>query len=178
MTVDPNPPKSPADAAFAGAYRELRELAHQIFAGERQSQTLQATALVNEAFLRLQSCGAATAADRGQFLRAAAVAMRRILIEQARRRGRTKRGQGQPLISLDAAELASSGDLSRVLDVDEALEKLALEDSGLAELVRLRFYAGLDLSEVSGLTGRSERSLARDWAYARARLFEFLSADS
>lgn len=183
MTADP---PSPPDCTLAGArdfdavvvdvYRELRALAHGLFARERKEHTMQATALVHEAFLRLRSCGATTLGDRSLFLRAAAIAMQRILIEHARRHGAVKRGSGAHPTSLDSVELASSGNLDQILAIDEALAKLAVEDPGLADLVRLRFYGGLDTDELMAALNRSRRSVMRDWAYARARLFELLQS--
>ncbi|MBK8978546.1 MAG: sigma-70 family RNA polymerase sigma factor [Planctomycetes bacterium] len=161
------------DSEFLAMYQELRRLAHQMFARE-PSQTLQATALVNEAFLRLRHCGDATAADPARFRRAAAVAMRRILVDHARSRGALRRGGGKLPTSLDSVELATAGDLSQVLAVDEAIERLQAESPELAEVVRLRFYAGLQVAEVARTLDRSERSVQRDWTFAKARLYRFL----
>lgn len=162
------------DQQFLSAYQELRRLAHQMFARERAGQTLQATALVNEAFLRLRDCGDATAADPVRFRRAAAVAMRRILVDHARSRGALRRGGGRLPASLDSVELAAAGDFVQVLAVDEAIERLATESPELAEVVRLRFYAGLDVAEAARTLERSERSVQRDWTFAKARLYRFL----
>ncbi|MBK8977825.1 MAG: sigma-70 family RNA polymerase sigma factor [Planctomycetes bacterium] len=159
------------------AYKELRRLAQAMFSGERPSHTLQATALVHEAWLQLRHVGDETAAEPGRFRRAAAVAMRRILIAHARARGRHKRGGGFVPRSLDSVELAATGALDEVLAVDEAIDRLEVEAPDLVEVVRLRFYAGLEVAEVAKTLGRSERSVARDWAYARTRLFQLLRDD-
>ena len=171
------PSPLPADAAFASAYEELHRLAHALFAREPK-QTLQATALVNEAFLRLRSCGDETASDPVRFRRYAAVAMRRILIDHARGRAREKRGGGRLPTSLDSVELCTAGDFEQILCVDEAIERLEAEAPELAEVVRLRFYAGLGVAEVAQMLARSERSILRDWSYAKARLFQLLGDGS
>ena len=171
----PQPPGDGANQQFLSIYQELRRLAHLMFAGERGARTLQATALVHEAFLRLRDCGEATAADPVRFRRAAAVAMRCILIDHARSRGSARRGGGLLPASLDSVELAAAGDFTQVLAVDEAIERLAAESPELAEVVRLRFYAGLEVAEVARTLDRSERSVQRDWTFAKARLFRFLN---
>jgi RNA polymerase sigma factor (TIGR02999 family) len=153
------------------AARHRREL----FTGERAGHTLQATALVNEACLRLRSCGDATASDPQRFRRAAALAMRRVLIEHARGRQRVKRGERRLPAALDSVELASAGEFEQVLEIDDAIERLAREAPEVAELVRLRFDAGLDVRAAAEALGVSERSAQRDWSFARARLFQLHS---
>jgi len=162
------------DQQFLTAYQQLRHLAQRMFAGERASHTMQATALLNEAWLQLRACGDATAADPLRFRAAAAVAMRRILIAHARSKHRQKRGGDWVPQSLDSVELASADKFDEVLAVDEAIERLAAEAPELAELVRLRFYSGLEVAEVARALDRSERSVARDWAYAKTRLYQLL----
>lgn len=162
------------DAAFLAAYAQLRQLAQRLFADERTDHTLQATALVNEAWLRLRTCGEATAADPARFRRAAAMAMRRILIEHARSRGRQKRGKGLTPTSLDSVVLAGGGDFEQILAIDDAIETMAAEAPEFAELVRLRFYAGLDVAAAAEALGKSERTTQREWTYAKARLFQLL----
>lgn len=164
----------PSDKQFLAMYEELRRLAAMLFAGERGNHTLQATALLNEAFLRLRSCGDETVGDPLRFKAAAANAMRRALIAHARTRNRQKRGGGFVPLSLDSVELASAGAFDEVLAVDEAIERLQQEAPELAEIVRLRFYAGLEVAEVARVTQRSERSVARDWTYAKTRLYQLL----
>lgn len=163
-----------ADDAFASAYEELRRLAHSLFAREAGAHTLQTTALLNEAFLRLRSSGDEIVSDPARFRRCAAVAMRRILIEHARGRASLKRGERSLPRSLDSVELCARGDFEQVLAVDDAIEHLANESPDLAEVVRLRFYAGLEITEVANAMTRSERSIKRDWTYAKARLFQLL----
>ena len=159
------------DALFARVYDELRRLARAQLAGERSTHTLQATALVHEAYLRLRGELGLAQAEPGRFYGAAAEAMRRILIDHARRQGAQKRG-GRPVrepLPLDAAaeELAPQF----VLELDEALECLSQDDPRAAEIVRLRFYVGLTEAEVAEALRRSERSVRREWAYARAWLY-------
>lgn len=168
----------PPDRQFLAMHEELRRLAHQLFAGERGSHTLQATALLNEAYLQLRGCGDETAGDPVRFKAAAANAMRRVLIAHARSRGRRKRGGGFVPRSLDSVELAAAGAFDEVLAIDEAIERLRQEAPELVEVVRLRFYAGLEVAEVARATQRSERSVARDWAYARTRLYQYLRGGS
>jgi RNA polymerase sigma factor (TIGR02999 family) len=179
MSEEPRDPATDAEAAapdlqFLAMYRELRRLADQLFAGERGNHTLHATALLNEAYLQLRSCGEETAADPLRFKAAAASAMRRILIAHARTRSRQKRGGGFVPQSLDSVELAAAGAFDEVLALDEAIERLQQEEPELAAVVRLRFYAGLEVNEVARALDRSERSVARDWTYARTRLYQLL----
>lgn len=163
-----------SDAAFVAALGQLRAMAQALLAKERAGHTLQATALVNEAFLRLRAVDPAVAADPQHFLRASAVAMRHVLIDHARGRNRAKRGEGALPKSLDSVELATSGQIEQVLAVDDAIEIMARDAPQFAELVRLRFYAGLDVASAARVLGKSERTIEREWTYARARLFRLL----
>ena len=153
-------------------YDELRRLAAARMAQESASQTLQATALLHEAWLRLVGDGDRTWQNRAHFFGAAAEAMRRILVENARRKARLKRGGG--LVRLDVAdlELAATTPDEKVLLMDEALEKLAVEDPDKARLVVLKFFGGLTNQEVAEHLGVTERTVERQWAYARTWLFQ------
>jgi RNA polymerase sigma factor (TIGR02999 family) len=167
-----------ADELLPIVYDELRTLAAQRLTNEKPGQTLSATALVHEAYLRL--VGPANAqgwASRGHFFAAAAEAMRRILINRARDKNRQKRGGGFRRIDLDQIELALETDGDELLALDESLEKLALEDSVAAELVKLRFFAGLTLRDTAEAMGLSLRTAERQWAYARAWLYDRLRRD-
>jgi len=166
------------DSQFLGAYQELRRLAQLLFAGERTAHTLQATALLNEAWMQLRHRGDATAADSVRFRQAAAIAMRRILITHARGKHCQKRGGHWVPQSLDSVEIAARGAFDEVLAIDEAMERLQAEAPDLAEVVRLRFYSGLEVAEVAQALDRSERSVARDWVYAKTRLFQLLREDA
>ena len=154
-------------------YDELRKLAAQRLAQENPGQTLQATALVHEAYLRLVDADKAQAWNsRGHFFAAAAEAMRRILVENARRKKSRKHGGGMVRRDLDALDVAAPPSDQDVLALDEALNRLTTVDKAAAEVVRLRFFAGLPLPEVAQLLGISPRTADRLWAYARAWLHQ------
>ena len=157
-------------------YNELRRLAAQKLAQEKPGQTLQGTALVHEAYLRLVAGVDATAtcdrhfADSRHFFAVAAEAMRRILIEQARRKGRQKRGGGRAREQFNEANVVANEPRADLLAVDEALDRLAATDREAAELVKLRYFVGLTLPEAAKVLTISPRSADRLWAYARAWL--------
>lgn len=155
-------------------YEELRKLAAHKMAGEREGHTLQATALVHEAYSRLvgQDEPAEQHWDgRGHFFSAAAQAMRRILIESARRKQTLKRGKDQARQTWDESKIGMGVSPDEVLAVDEALTKLKEEDPKLAELVELRYFAGLTIPETAAALGISTSTVDRHWACARAWLF-------
>ena len=153
-------------------YDELRKLAAQRLAQEKPGQTLQATALVHEAYLRLVEVDEAQHWDsRGHFFAAAAEGMRRILVDQARRKRRPKHGGDRKRIDLNEALSVCPEANDDVLALDEALAGLAREEPGKAELVKLHFFAGLSLDEAGAILGISERTAKRHWAYARAWLY-------
>jgi RNA polymerase sigma factor (TIGR02999 family) len=157
-------------------YDELRRLAAQKLAGEKPGQTLSATALVHEAYLRLIGPGEeASWNSRGHFFAAAAEAMRRILINRARDKMRHKRGGGWKRIDLDKLSVADQAADEELIALDDCLERLAQEDPACAELVKLRFFAGLTQEEAAAALGLPRRSADRTWAYARAWLCEALS---
>jgi RNA polymerase sigma factor (TIGR02999 family) len=164
-------------------YDELRRLAAQKLAHETPGQTLQPTALVHEAYLRLVGAGEQPHwAGRGHFLAAAAEAMRRILVENARRKQRSKRGGGrkrvdlaeqhEPVTPSPVEQLALDED---ILALDQALPRLAEEDAATAEVVRLHFFAGLSIEQVAEVLGVSRATAYRQWAYARAWLRDAMS---
>jgi len=153
-------------------YDELRKLAAAKLAQERPGQTLQATALVHEAYLRLVDVEKAQQWDsRGHFFAAAAEAMRRILVENARWKGRLKRGGEHRRVDLDEAVSLVESPGEELLSLNEALEKLAGKELCKAELVKLRYFAGFSLDEAAELLGISRATAKRYWAYARAWLF-------
>ncbi len=159
-------------------YLELHRMAEQRLAGEQPGQTLQPTALVHDAWLQLVDAeGRARFSSRAHFFGAAAQAMRRILIDRARRRKAEKRGQGAEHIDLDAVEVAATASDGALLQLDEALDKLAVEDPPSAELVRLRFFVGMKLDEAAEALGISERTAKRYWQFARAWLYDELRRD-
>jgi RNA polymerase sigma factor (TIGR02999 family) len=151
-------------------YGELRKLAAHKMAGEAPGQTLQPTALVHEAWLRLVGNEEAKFANQAHFFSAAAEAMRRILVENARRKQRLKHGRGQQRVELDTLDVAITSDDDHLLAVDDALDKLAALDAPAADLIKLRFFAGLPNVEAARLLDLPERTAKRTWAYARAWL--------
>jgi RNA polymerase sigma factor (TIGR02999 family) len=155
-------------------YDELRLLAAQKLAREAPGQTLQPTALVHEAWLRLVGAEDRGFQNRAHFFGAAAEAMRRILVENARRKQRLKHGGGQRPLDLSQVDVAMASDDETVIAVSEAMDRLALHDAPGAELIRLRFFAGLTNAEAGELLGLPERTAKRTWAYARAWLHEEL----
>jgi RNA polymerase sigma factor (TIGR02999 family) len=153
-------------------YDELRRLAARQLARERPGQTLQATALVHEAYLRLAGAGGCGWDDPGRFFLAAAEAMRRILIESARRKKRRKRGGDRRREELDGDRLLAPTPAEDVLALDEALARLADRDPVKADLVKLRYFAGLTLDQAGAALGLSPSTADRYWAYARAWLHQ------
>ena len=156
-------------------YDELRRLAAARLAQEKPGQTLQATALVHEAYLRLVDTDKAQHWDsRAHFFAAAAEAMRRILVEQARRKRSRKHGGGLARQELDEAEVAAPEAPEDLLALDEALDRLAARDPAKAELVKLRYFAGLPEEEAAAALGISRATASRWWAFARAWLIDAL----
>ncbi len=152
-------------------YDELRKLAAARMANELPGQTLQPTALVHEAWLRLVGSQSQTWEGRAHFFGAAAEAMRRILIENARRKKALRHGAGQPRLDIDDVEIACEAKDDQLLAIDEALARLAALDPPKAELVKLRFFAGMNLDEAADLLRISKATAKRWWAYARAWLY-------
>jgi RNA polymerase sigma factor (TIGR02999 family) len=156
-------------------YDELRALASRRLGREPPGQSLQATALVHEAYLRLVGGDPGRRWDgRGHFFAAAAEAMRRILVDRARDRRRLKRGGGRGRVDLDLGSVPLDGLDDDLIDLDEALTELGREDPLCARLVALRFFAGLTQAEAAGALGLARRTADRHWAYARAWLYERL----
>jgi len=151
-------------------YKELHALAIRRMASERAEHTLQATALVHEAYLRLVGAQQTTWKGKGQFCLAAAEAMRRILIEHARKRGRIKRGGDHKRVSLDIEVLAREAQPEEITAAVDAIERLEKKDARMGEIVRLRFFVGLSVAETAAALGLSDRTVRREWALARAWL--------
>lgn len=168
----------PAAAAqlFPVVYEELRKLAAQKMLREQAGQTLQPTALVHEAWLRLVGSGDQFA-NRAHFFSAAAEAMRRILIERARQRQTLKRGSAPRRVELDSLDLAVADDEDHLLLVNEALSALERRDPVEAEVVKLRFFVGLSNEEAASLMGLNERTIRRYWIHAKVWLYEYLRAE-
>ena len=164
-------------------YEELRKLAAQKLALEKPGQTLQATALVHEAYLRLMGNQSAAQArehwdSRGHFFAAAAEAMRRILINRARDKKRIKRGGNRRRVDLDQLAIVDDASDEDLLALDDALERLAQQHKACAELVKLRFFTGLTQAEAAACLGIARRTANRYWAFARVWLFDTLSKDT
>ncbi len=169
-------PKAAADL-LPLVYEELRKLAAARLAAEKPGQTLTATALVHEAYLRLvDQGGSANWSSRGHFFAAAAEAMRRILINRARAKGRLKRGGNHRRVDLDALVDAAVAPAEDLLDLDDALGRLSAAYPQCAELVKLRFFAGLTQSDAATALGLPRRTADRHWAFARAWLFDSLGS--
>lgn len=165
-----------ADELLPVLYEALRQLAAQKLAHEKPGQTLQATALVHEAFLRLVDCDQPQMWDsRGHFLVAAAEAMRRLLVESARRKQTIKRGGGAHRVELEPADSIVMDEMLDLLALDEALAKFSRAEPLKAELVKLRFFAGLTMPEAAGVLGISLATAERQWTFARSWLFAELS---
>jgi RNA polymerase sigma factor (TIGR02999 family) len=158
-------------------YEELRKLAAQRLAGEAAGQTLQPTALVHEAYLRLVDQSSPPAWEsRGHFFAAAAEAMRRILIESARRKASLKRGGDREKTLLDADDIAAPHRRDDLLALNDALEQLEVHDADAAKLVKLRYFAGLTMEQTANALGLSERNAYRIWNYAKAWLLRALDS--
>jgi RNA polymerase sigma factor (TIGR02999 family) len=159
-------------------YQELRRLASSMLAKEPPGQTLQATALVHEAYVRLVDAeGEQKWNHRGHFFAAAAEAMRRILVEKARRKQRVKHGGEHQRVEMDDERLVCSVPADQLLALDEALERFGQEEPEKARLVKLRFFAGLSIEEAADALGISRATASRHWTYARAWLRDAVSAD-
>ena len=156
-------------------YDSLRRLAQQMMGQERPGQTLQATALVHEAYLRLISNEPTTWDDRRHFYGSAARAMRQILVERARKRGRIKHGGGRPRVELDPDRLVMDDESIDHSALDEALQRLEVDEPRAAEVVMLRFYAGLGERETAKAVGISTRTVRRDWIFGKAWLYKAMT---
>jgi RNA polymerase sigma factor (TIGR02999 family) len=165
-----------ADELLPLVYEELRKLAANKMARESPGQTLQPTALVHEAWLRLTGDESKCWDSRGHFFAAAAEAMRRILIERARAKSRLRRGSQAQHVSLDHVTVASEDPSETVLAIHEALERLAVRDPFKAEVVKMRYFVGLSQNEIAHALGVSEPTVRRHWSIARAWLYAEMKA--
>jgi RNA polymerase sigma factor (TIGR02999 family) len=159
-------------------YEQLRAEANRLMVGERAEHTLQPTALVHEAYLRLFGDRQIPWQNRAHFYAAAAEAMRRILIDHAKARGRQRRGGGKRPIPLSLADVADSWHVEEIMSLDDAVRRLEERDPALAEVVRLRFYAGLSIEETAAALGVSPATVKRRWEYGRTWLFRELTKES
>jgi RNA polymerase sigma factor (TIGR02999 family) len=156
---------------------ELHRLAARVMAGERPGHILQATALVNEAYMRLVDWKDVRWQNRAHFFAMASTIMRRVLVDAARSRDRAKRGHGQLHVSLSEAAQATAGDSLDLVALDDALEALAALDARQSRVVELRYFGGLSLEETAEVLGVSVGTVRRDWTLARAWLYRELSGD-
>ena len=163
---------------FPLVYDELRSLAAARMAGENSAHTLQATALVHEVWLRLCTSADRRWQDRTHFLRVAALAMRRILVENARRKTRRKRGAGFVRVDLNETALLTTDAGERILLVDAALARLEQVDPASARIVNLKFFGNYSAADIADMLDMSERSVERAWTYARARLMRFIREEA
>ena len=172
--------RSAVDRLLPIVYEQLHAIAARRMASERKDHTLQATALVHEAYLRLSGQPGISSGNRSQFFAAAAEAMRRILIEHARATGRVKRGGEAQRVSMpiNVLDLAASVDPDEILSLDEAIRRLGEVEPEVAKVVQLRFYAGLSVDETAATLGVSPSTVDRDWAYARAWLHREIASRS
>jgi RNA polymerase sigma factor (TIGR02999 family) len=167
-----------ADELLPLVYEELRRLAAQKMSHEKPGQTLQATALVHEAYIRLVGSDDQDWSGRTHFFAAAAEAMRRILIENARRKQRLKHGGVRQKVNLEDACIVTEGPPEDIVALDEALAKLALEDPVKADLVKLRYFAGLTIEQAARILNISRATADRYWSYSRAWLFDEVNKDA
>ena len=175
--IDGGDPKA-AEELLPLVYDELHKLAASKMAREAGPQTLQPTALVHEAWLRLSGGLPQEWESRAHFFGAAAEAMRRILIDNARRKKALRHGGGQPRLDIEEIDLASPAEDDRLLAINDALDKLAAEDRPKAQLVKLRFFVGMSLEEAAAVLQISEATAKRWWAYAKAWLFSEIQQTS
>ncbi len=162
--------RSALDELMPLVYKELRRLAAHYMRGERPGHTLQTLALVNEAYLRLAAHEEIQWQDRAHFFGVAAQAMRRILVDHARRRGNLKHGGSAPRIALDEALIVSAERVAEVVALDDALARLAEVAPRKSQLVELRFFGGLSIEETAEVLGVSPGTVMRDWTFAKAWL--------
>jgi RNA polymerase sigma factor (TIGR02999 family) len=157
------------------AYEELRDIAHWQMVREHQNVTLQTTALVHEAYVRLVDDSRVTSRGRAYFFAAAARAMRQVLIDAARRRGAAKRGGGAPLMRVEWEDGRVDAYASELLDLERALEDLGRRNPRHMQVVECRFFGGMSVEQTAEALGMSERTIKADWALARAWLFQILN---
>src|SRR5580765_8928938 len=174
-TFEPGDPKAAAQL-LPLVYEELRRIAAHKMANEAAGQTLQPTALVHEAWMRMVGKQNPKFANRAHFFAAAAEAMRRILIDNARRKRAVRHGGGQQRVDFEHANVASASDDDQLLAVNDALDKLAAQNKLEAELVKLRYFVGMTLEEAADALGISARTADNYWAHARAWLFHELKS--
>jgi len=181
--TEPDPTQTRADALASEellplVYDELRRLAAARLSHEKPGQTLQATALVHEAYMRLSGDDEVRWDNKGHFFGAAALAMRRILVERARRVGRIKHGGGRDRVPLTGVQVEADNESFDFVGLDEALRRMEQQDQRMSQVVMLRFFAGLSIEDTAGVLGVSPNTVKREWACARAWLHDELHRDA
>ena len=161
----------PPQEVFEELYRELKIIARSRMAGEKPNQTLCATILVHEAWLRLDNGAGGPWQNRAHFFGAASEAMRRILVEAARRRHAVKRGSGQQAVPMDGIDLPDETDHQQILEVNDVLDKLEAEDPIKAQIVKMRFFCGMENEEIAAILDVNEKTVRRHWQLAKVILF-------
>jgi RNA polymerase sigma factor (TIGR02999 family) len=164
------------DELVAAVYPELKRLAHFQLAKERQGHTLNTTAIVHEAFVRLAS-GNNNWSDRGHFLRAASTVIRHLLVDHARKRSADKRGSGKAPLTLDDERYSSDDDSMAVLALDSAIKEIAEIDPRLEQIIECRYFAGLSVDDTAEALGMAVRTVERDWQRAKAYLLKAMETD-
>lgn len=171
----PAPPEGRAQEELsAQVYEQLRRIAEVRLGSQAPGHTLQATALVHEAYLKMRDHPSVFGTDRGHFFRVAAEAMRQVLVDHARSKQRQKRGGSRRRAIADVAQLAAEQDPEEILALEEAIRRLEGVEPRAAEIVKLRFFAGLSIEETAEVTGLSVRTTNREWKFARAWLYKAL----
>jgi RNA polymerase sigma factor (TIGR02999 family) len=167
-----------SEQLLPSVYEELRAMARAKLASERAGHTLQATALVHEAYMKIVGATSLSWQSRAHFFGACANAMRQILVDHARTKTAAKRGGAAARVGLESADVADTANPEMILLINDALDRLRAEDERAARVVELRFFAGLEMAEIALAMDASERSVHRDWAFARTRLFQLLADQS
>lgn len=168
----------PSEELLPLVYDELRHLAARRMAGYGTTATLQATALVHEAWLRLAGADTRLWNDKAHFFRTAALAMRSVLVDRARRKSAFKRGDRLAEVNVDDCEISAAEPEDRLLMIDEALDRLERCDEASARIVNLKFFGGLTNRQIAELHGVTERTIERQWAYARLKLYEMIEEEA
>jgi RNA polymerase sigma factor (TIGR02999 family) len=170
LTAAPAGAHGAVDQLMNALYPELRQLAHRLFRDERADHTLQPTALVHEAYLRLVDQSQIGGQERSHFLAIAAKVMRRVLIDHARGRARQRRGGDRKITGIDSEVVPTAFTQAELLEINDALEKLTALDARQAQVVEMRFFGGMTVEEVAEALGVSKRTIEDDWTHAKAWL--------
>lgn len=174
LLTDSRPPQE----VFEELYRELKIIARSRMVGEKPNQTLCATILVHEAWLRLDNGAGGPWQNRAHFFGAASEAMRRILVDAARRRNAGKRGSGQQSVPIDGLDLPDETDHQQILEINDVLDRLEAEDPMKAQIVKMRFFCGMENEEIAAVLDVSEKTVRRHWQLAKVILFRAIQEEN